>query len=117
MIRPLECQAFGIDPIRSLGTPGTVVFVRDPSLTRAATAAAPATTILSVGAKPGEPYQPMPWEDNQDAIHQQYFVVGRLSRDQVESYARRKGVPMEEVERWLSSNLAYDPAPAAVTSS
>ena len=47
-----------------------------------------------------------------------YFVVGRLSRDQIESYARRKGVPVEEAERWLSSNLAYNPAPApAVTSS
>jgi 5-methyltetrahydrofolate--homocysteine methyltransferase len=39
----------------------------------------------------------------------QYFVVGRLARDQVESYAERKGWTLEEAERWLSSNLGYDP--------
>jgi 5-methyltetrahydrofolate--homocysteine methyltransferase len=39
-----------------------------------------------------------------------YFNVGRIGRDQLESYAKRKGVAIEEAERWLSSNLAYDPA-------
>ncbi|GAB2862594.1 methionine synthase [Nocardioides pacificus] len=39
----------------------------------------------------------------------QYFVVGRVGRDQVEDYAERKGWTMAEAERWLSSNLAYDP--------
>jgi 5-methyltetrahydrofolate--homocysteine methyltransferase len=39
-----------------------------------------------------------------------YFGLGRLHRDQVEDYARRKGMPLAEVERWLASNLAYDPA-------
>jgi 5-methyltetrahydrofolate--homocysteine methyltransferase len=39
----------------------------------------------------------------------QYFVVGRLGRDQVASYAERKGWTLPEAERWLSSNLAYDP--------
>jgi 5-methyltetrahydrofolate--homocysteine methyltransferase len=39
-----------------------------------------------------------------------YFNVGRITRDQLESYAKRKGVSIEEAERWLSSNLAYDPA-------
>ncbi len=39
----------------------------------------------------------------------QYFVVGRLARDQVESYAERKGWTLEEAERWLSPNLGYDP--------
>jgi 5-methyltetrahydrofolate--homocysteine methyltransferase len=38
-----------------------------------------------------------------------YFNVGRIGRDQLESYARRKGLAIEDVERWLSSNLAYDP--------
>jgi len=38
-----------------------------------------------------------------------YFAVGRIGRDQVEDYARRKGMPVEEVERWLAPNLAYDP--------
>ncbi|WP_310963492.1 methionine synthase [Nocardioides terrisoli] len=39
----------------------------------------------------------------------QYFVVGRLGRDQVAEYAERKGWSLVEAERWLSSNLAYDP--------
>jgi 5-methyltetrahydrofolate--homocysteine methyltransferase len=38
-----------------------------------------------------------------------YFVVGRLGRDQVESYAARKGWTLAEAERWLSPNLGYDP--------
>jgi 5-methyltetrahydrofolate--homocysteine methyltransferase len=37
-----------------------------------------------------------------------YFAVGRVGRDQVEDYARRKGEPIGEVERWLQPNLAYD---------
>jgi 5-methyltetrahydrofolate--homocysteine methyltransferase len=37
----------------------------------------------------------------------QYFVVGRLGRDQVEEYAKRKGWTVAEAERWLSSNLGY----------
>jgi 5-methyltetrahydrofolate--homocysteine methyltransferase len=39
----------------------------------------------------------------------QYFVVGRLGRDQVADYAERKGWTLQEAERWLSSNLGYDP--------
>jgi 5-methyltetrahydrofolate--homocysteine methyltransferase len=39
----------------------------------------------------------------------QYFVVGRLSREQVEDYAVRKGWSRQEAERWLASNLDYDP--------
>ena len=39
-----------------------------------------------------------------------YFNVGRIGRDQLESYAKRKGVSIEEAERWLSPYLAYDPA-------
>ena len=41
-----------------------------------------------------------------------YFNVGVLGRDQVEDYARRKGMPVEAVERWLGPVLAYDPPPA-----
>jgi 5-methyltetrahydrofolate--homocysteine methyltransferase len=37
-----------------------------------------------------------------------YFAVGRIGRDQVEDYARRKGVAVEEIERWLRPNLGYD---------
>ncbi|MBI2237781.1 MAG: B12-binding domain-containing protein, partial [Actinobacteria bacterium] len=36
-----------------------------------------------------------------------YFNVGRIGRDQVEDYARRKGVDVAEAERWLRPNLAY----------
>ncbi len=39
----------------------------------------------------------------------QYFVVGRVSKEQVEDYARRKGVSLLQAERWLASNLDYDP--------
>jgi 5-methyltetrahydrofolate--homocysteine methyltransferase len=39
-----------------------------------------------------------------------YFTVGRLGRDQIEDYAARRGMPVDEVERWLRPNLAYDPA-------
>ena len=39
----------------------------------------------------------------------QYFVVGRVSKEQVADYARRKGVEIAQVERWLASNLDYDP--------
>jgi 5-methyltetrahydrofolate--homocysteine methyltransferase len=37
-----------------------------------------------------------------------YFSIGRIARDQVEDYARRKGTPVAEVERWLRPHLAYD---------
>ena len=39
----------------------------------------------------------------------QYFVVGRVSKEQATDYARRKGVELAQVERWLASNLDYDP--------
>jgi 5-methyltetrahydrofolate--homocysteine methyltransferase len=39
-----------------------------------------------------------------------YFNVGLVARDQVEDYARRKNMSMRDVERWLASNLSYDPA-------
>jgi 5-methyltetrahydrofolate--homocysteine methyltransferase len=37
----------------------------------------------------------------------QYFSVGKIGRDQVEDYARRKGLSVEAVERWLRPNLSY----------
>ena len=36
-----------------------------------------------------------------------YFGVGKIGRDQVEDYARRKGMPIAEVERWLAPHLGY----------
>jgi 5-methyltetrahydrofolate--homocysteine methyltransferase len=38
-----------------------------------------------------------------------YFAVDRITRDQVEDYARRKGMTAAEVERWLAPNLGYEP--------
>mgnify|MGYP003346389975 FL=1 len=39
-----------------------------------------------------------------------YFAVGKIGKDQVEDYARRKGMDLRTVERWLSPNLNYEPA-------
>jgi 5-methyltetrahydrofolate--homocysteine methyltransferase len=39
-----------------------------------------------------------------------YFAVGRIGRDQVEDYAARKGIAVEEAEYWLRPNLSYEPA-------
>lgn len=36
-----------------------------------------------------------------------YFGLGKITKDQIEDYAGRKNMPVEEVERWLSPNLAY----------
>ena len=41
-----------------------------------------------------------------------YFSVGKVARDQVESMAARKGMPVEEMERWLAPNIGYDPGEA-----
>jgi 5-methyltetrahydrofolate--homocysteine methyltransferase len=38
-----------------------------------------------------------------------YFSLGRIGRDQAEDYAHRKAMDLSEVERWLRSNLAYEP--------
>ncbi len=38
-----------------------------------------------------------------------YFAVGKIDRDQVASYAQRKGFELSEAERWLAPNLGYDP--------
>ncbi|MHB8652420.1 MAG: methionine synthase [Terriglobia bacterium] len=38
-----------------------------------------------------------------------YFAVGKIGRDQVEDYARRKGMDLKTVERWLAPNLNYEP--------
>jgi 5-methyltetrahydrofolate--homocysteine methyltransferase len=38
-----------------------------------------------------------------------YFNVGRIGRDQVDDYARRKGTSVGQIEQWLHPNLAYEP--------
>ncbi|MGC1577417.1 MAG: vitamin B12 dependent-methionine synthase activation domain-containing protein, partial [Beijerinckiaceae bacterium] len=39
-----------------------------------------------------------------------YFSLGKIDRDQVDDYHKRKGMSIAEVERWLGPNLNYDPA-------
>ena len=39
-----------------------------------------------------------------------YFSLGKIDRDQVADYSKRKGIGVTEVERWLGQNLNYDPA-------
>jgi 5-methyltetrahydrofolate--homocysteine methyltransferase len=38
-----------------------------------------------------------------------YFSVDRVTKEQIEAYAARKGMTVPEVERWLSPNLGYEP--------
>ena len=38
-----------------------------------------------------------------------YFAVGKIGRDQLDDYARRKRASLADVEKWLAVNLAYDP--------
>ena len=38
-----------------------------------------------------------------------YFSISRLGRDQIRNYARRKGMEVAAVERWLAPNLGYEP--------
>ncbi|RYU78297.1 methionine synthase [Hymenobacter persicinus] len=44
-----------------------------------------------------------------------YFGLGKIGKDQVEDIARRKNMPVAELERWLSPNLNYEPTTVPVT--
>jgi 5-methyltetrahydrofolate--homocysteine methyltransferase len=37
-----------------------------------------------------------------------YFGVGKIDKDQVADYAKRKDMPVNEIERWLRSHLDYE---------
>jgi hypothetical protein len=69
---------------------GTLVFVRDPKAKRGAVATEPGTTVLVVGAKPGEPFHPMPWEVNAEVLP--LFGEGR--------YAEAKARLVEALEQY-----------------
>jgi tetratricopeptide (TPR) repeat protein len=47
---------------------GTIVFVRNPAVSRGAVAAEVGTTVLAVGARPGDAYRPRAWETNNDVV-------------------------------------------------
>src|SRR5258707_1434654 len=68
---------FTVDGEDTDGPTGTVVFVRDPVSKRKAVAAADGTTIVSVGGKPGEAYEPLVWE-----VNAQVFEL--FAHDQIE---------------------------------
>jgi 5-methyltetrahydrofolate--homocysteine methyltransferase len=36
-----------------------------------------------------------------------YFGIGKINKEQVEDYAKRKGMKFEEAEKWLGPNLSY----------
>ena len=59
---------FTVDGDEFEATPGTFVFVRDPAAKRKAVAAEPETTVLAVGAKPGEAFTPSRWERSAPAF-------------------------------------------------
>ena len=40
--------------------------------------------------------------------HSHYFAVQDICKDQVEEYAKRKGIPKEEAEKWLAPILSYE---------
>ena len=42
-----------------------------------------------------------------------YFGIGKINKDQVEDYAKRKGVSIQDAEKWLGPNLSYSPKKAA----
>jgi tetratricopeptide (TPR) repeat protein len=57
---------------------GTIVFVNEPGTQRKAVAAEPSTTVLAVGAKPGEAYRPVGWEWSSEAFP--FFASGEPER-------------------------------------
>ena len=59
---------FSVDGEEIDGPEGTLVLVRDASLSRGVVAREAGTTILTVGAKPGEAFTPIPWETSRDVV-------------------------------------------------
>jgi tetratricopeptide (TPR) repeat protein len=57
---------------------GTLLFVGDPAIKRGAVAAEPGTTVLTVGARPGDAYRPRSWEANIDVFPM--FEEGRYEQ-------------------------------------
>lgn len=72
------------------GAPGTIVFVRDPKTRRKGVAREAGTLVLTLGAKPGEPYEPLGWEENAGVIT--LFEQGE--------YAQAKERLVAAIERW-----------------
>lgn len=77
---------------------GTVVFVADPESKRAAVATADGTTIISVGGKPGEAYEPRAWEVNAE-------VFAMFERGEIEE---AKAVILDAQQRYDDATLTYN---------
>jgi tetratricopeptide (TPR) repeat protein len=75
---------------------GTAVFVRDPATKRAAVAEEPGTTILTVGAKPGEAFTPSVWEENAEIVplfeQEEYAEAKRRLLDAIERRGEAAGL-------------------------
>jgi hypothetical protein len=79
---------------------GTLVFVGDPALRRGAAAKEPATTVLAVGARPGQAFEVSPWEasweENQEAMKlyrdERYSEAADVLRDAVKSHPDAAGL-------------------------
>jgi tetratricopeptide (TPR) repeat protein len=88
--------AFTVDGESVDAPAGTFVFVRDPQVKRAAKATEPETTIVTAGAKPGEAYEPRPWEENADILPlfeaEDYELARERTREALERHPDAAGL-------------------------
>jgi quercetin dioxygenase-like cupin family protein len=72
---------------------GTVIYIRNPAVRRAAAARDPETTVLAVGGTPGKAFKPMAWETNADVIplfeSGDFEGVKRLMNEALDRYQDR----------------------------
>jgi tetratricopeptide (TPR) repeat protein len=72
---------------------GTVIYIRNPAVRRAAAARDPETTVLAVGGTPGKAFKPMAWETNADVIplfeSGDFEGVKRIMNDALDRYQDR----------------------------
>jgi tetratricopeptide (TPR) repeat protein len=87
---------FTVDGEELDGPEGAVLFVRDPAARRGALAREAGTTILAVGAKPGEPYRPRSWEANAEILalfdQGQHEKAKKLLTDALPKYEDKTGM-------------------------
>lgn len=84
---------FTVDGDEVDASQGTIVHVSDPAAKRGAVAAEPGTTVLAIGARPGEAYRPRSWETNVDVFPMweagDFEGVKRVTLDALEQYEDR----------------------------
>lgn len=94
---------FAVDGEEIEAPAGTLVFVRDPAARRAAVATEVGTTVVVIGAKPGEAFHLSPWEESW-AENQESMALYRKGR-----YAEAADVLREAVERYpRNPGLVYN---------